>query len=112
MYDLYLPLVRNPNPAAVIQAERITGPVLLISSGMDAMWPSEPAAEQVMSRLRRHSFPYSYQHLNYDYGGHMFVPMELRLARFFKGDRGKNKEAGRQARMDSLTETLKFIAEW
>ena len=44
MYDLYLPLVKNPNPDAVIQVEKITGPILLISSKMDNMWPSEPAA--------------------------------------------------------------------
>ena len=28
MYDLYLPLVKNPNPDAVIQVEKITGPIL------------------------------------------------------------------------------------
>lgn len=112
MYDLYLPLVRDPDPAAVIQAEKITGPVLLISSKMDTMWPSGPAAEQVMRRLRQHSFPYSYRHLSYDHGGHLFVPMELRLAKLFKGDRGKNSEPGRQDRMDSLDQTLEFIAKW
>lgn len=112
MYDLYLPLVQDPNPAAVIQAEKITGPILLISSKMDVMWPSGPAAEQVMTRLRRHSFPYGYRHLSYDYGGHLFVPMELRLAKLFKGDRGKNKEPGRQARMDSLAKTLEFVSQW
>lgn len=48
MYDLYLPLVQNPNPAAVIQAEKITGPILLISSKMDTMWPSELATQQIM----------------------------------------------------------------
>lgn len=112
MYDLYLPLVRDPNPAAVIQAEKITGPILLISSKMDTMWPSEPAAEQVMRRLRQHGFPYLYRHLSYDYGGHLFVPMELRLGKFFKGDRGKNKEPGRKARMDSLIKTLEFVSHW
>ncbi len=30
MYDLYLTLVENPNPEAVIAAEKITGPILLI----------------------------------------------------------------------------------
>ena len=45
MYDLYLPLVKNPNPNAVIQVEKTTGPILLISSKMDNMWPSELAAE-------------------------------------------------------------------
>ena len=112
MYDLYLPLVQSPNPAAVIQAEKITGPILLVSSKMDAMWPSGVAAEQVMERLLRHDFPYFYKHLSYDYGGHLFVPMELRLVKFFKGDRGRNKEPGRKARMDSLMRTLEFVSQW
>lgn len=46
MYDLYLPLVQHPNPEAVIPVEKITGPVLLISSKMDHMWSSELAAER------------------------------------------------------------------
>lgn len=112
LYDLYLPLVENPNPDAVIRAEKITGPVLLISSKMDTMWPSEPAAEQVMKRLRQHGFPYFYQHLSYDYGGHLFVPMELQLAKFFRGDRGKYRELSREARMDSLEKTLEFVLRW
>ena len=112
MYDLYLPLVQSPNPAAAIQVEKITGPILLISSKMDTMWPSEPAAQQIMKRLQEYHFPYSYQHLSYDHGGHLFVPIELRVAKFFKGDRGKNREQGRQARMDSLLKTLKYISQW
>lgn len=112
MYDLYIPLVTNPKPDAVIQVEKITGPILLISSKMDTMWPSGPAAEQVMKRLRKYDFPYFYQHLSYDYGGHLFVPMELRLAKFFRGDRGKNKKLSRKARMDSLEKTLEFVSRW
>ncbi len=112
MYDLYLPLVEHPNPSAVIRAEKITGPILLISSGMDTMWPSGPAAEQVTKRLRQHDFPHFYQHLHYDCGGHMFVPMELRIAKFFRGDRGKNRARGREARMDSLVRTLEFVSKW
>ena len=112
MYDLYIPLVESPNPDAVIRVERITGPVLLISSKMDTMWPSGPAAEQIMKRLRQHDFPYFYQHLSYDYGGHLFVPLELRLARLFRGDRGKYRELSREARMDSLAKTLEFVTRW
>ena len=52
MYDLYLPLVEQPEPAAVIRVEDITGPILLISSKMDTMWPSEWAAEKILERLR------------------------------------------------------------
>ena len=112
MYDLYLPVVQKPNPAAVIKVEKITGPVLLISSRMDTMWTSELAAEQVMDRLRQHDFPYFYQHLRYDYGGHLFVPVDFWMMKFFKGDRGRNKEPGRKARMDSLIKTLEFVSQW
>ena len=88
MYDLYEPLVLNPNPDAVIEAEKI------------------------IKRLRYHNFAYDYQHLSYDYGGHMFVPMEFGQTKMFKGDRGKNKEAGLKARLDSLAKTLEFVAKW
>lgn len=83
MYDLYLPLVSSPNPDAVIQAEKITGPILLISSKMDIMWPSELAAKQIMKRLHDCGFPYICRHLSYDYGGHLFVPTDLRRTKFF-----------------------------
>ena len=112
MYDLYIRMVENPDPAGIIRVEQITGPILLIASKMDTMWPSEAAAEQIMKRLRENDFSYSYQHLSYDCGGHLFVPMELRLAKFFRGDRGKYKELSREARMDSLTKTLEFVTRW
>lgn len=112
MADLYGPLVEHPNPEAVIRAEAITGPILLISSKMDAMWPSELAAAAIMKRLKEMAFPYPYRHLSYDHGSHLFVPMEVKLARFFRGDRGKHKEPGRQARMDSLEKTLAFVSLW
>lgn len=112
MYDLYLPLVEQPEPAAVIRVEDITGPILLISSKMDTMWPSERAAGKILERLRAHGFPYAYQHLSYDYGSHLFVPMELPSARLFRSERGKNKEPARKARMDSLEKTLSFVSQW
>lgn len=112
MYDLYLPMVKDPVPDAVIRAEHITGPILLISSKLDTMWPSEPAAEEIMKRLKEKNFPYLYQHLSYDYGSHLFVPMELPMAKFFRGDRGRNREPGRKARMDSLEKTLEFVSRW
>lgn len=112
MYDLYIPLVKNPNPAAVIRAEDITGPILLLSSKMDTMWPSSEAAEQIMGRLREKGFSYPCQHLNYDHGSHLFVPLELGLAKAFKGERGKYKELSRKARMDSLAKTLEFVSRW
>ena len=112
MVDLYLPLVQNPAPGAAIEVEKTAGPILLISSKMDNMWPSELAAGKIMKRLQEHDFQYEYKHLSYDYGGHMFVPMEYKQTKMFKGDRGKNKEAGLKARLDSLTKTLEFVSRW
>ena len=40
--------------------------------------------------------------MGYDYGGHLFIPMASKGTKLFKGDRGKNKEGGPKARMDSL----------
>ena len=91
MYDLYLPLVEQPEPAAVIRVEDITGPILLISSKMDTMWPSERAAGKILERLRAHGFPYAYQHLSYDYGSHLFVPMELPSAEALPGASGETR---------------------
>ena len=112
MYDLYLPVVQHSEPDAVIRVEHITGPILLISSKLDTMWPSELAAQQIMARLEEHNFPHFCQYLSYDHGSHLFVPMELRSTKFFRGDRGKNKAPGRQDRMDSLEKTLGFVARW
>ena len=112
MYNLYLPLVQTPAPAAAIKVEKITGPILLISSKMDVMWPSELAAEKIMKRLAENEFPYSYRHLSYEHGSHLFVPLDLPSVKFFKGERGGNKEPARKDRMDSLTKTLEFVSKW
>lgn len=37
---------------------------------------------------------------------------EKAMSSFFRGDRGKNKEPGRRARMDSLVKTLEFVSQW
>ena len=79
---------------------------------MDTMWPSELAAEKLLQRLRDHHFPYAFRHLSYDHGSHLFVPLDLPSAKFFRGERGKNRELGRKDRMDSLRETLAFVAQW
>lgn len=36
----------------------------------------------------------------------------MKQLKMFKGDRGKNKEPGRKARMDALDKTLEFVSQW
>lgn len=42
----------------------------------------------------------------------MFVPMEFEQTKLFKGDRGKNREAGLKCRLNSLEKTLEFVSQW
>ena len=73
---------------------------------------AELASEKIMARLRENNFPYSCRHLSYEHGSHLFVPLDLPSARFFKGERGENKEPARKDRMDSLAQTLEFVSQW
>lgn len=65
-----------------------------------------------MKRLAENDFQYPYRHLSYEHGSHLFVPLDLPSAKFFKGERGENKEPARKDRMDSLDQTLEFVSLW
>ena len=56
---------RPAEEAATIPVERIDGPVLLISGGDDAMWPSALMAGKVAARLAAHHHPYPVENLVY-----------------------------------------------
>jgi hypothetical protein len=57
-------------PEAVIRAERIAGPVLTASGGVDALWPSYDYAEAVHRRLDAHDFAYPHPDLRFENAGH------------------------------------------
>jgi dienelactone hydrolase len=56
--------------AATTEIERIHGPVLLVSGGDDAIWPSQLFAELAMSRLADRLHLFADEHLNYPHAGH------------------------------------------
>jgi pimeloyl-ACP methyl ester carboxylesterase len=68
---------RAAREGAEIAVERIRGPVLLLSSEDDRLWPSPVLAEQAMTRLRAHGHPYPATHLRYAAAGHMVGPVGL-----------------------------------
>jgi pimeloyl-ACP methyl ester carboxylesterase len=55
--------------AAAIPAEKIQGPILLVSFKHDQVWPSPLMCDQIVKRLRDSSFSYYYEHACYN-GGH------------------------------------------
>ncbi len=108
MYDLYEPSMTHPDEKSIIKVENIQGPILLLSSKMDRMWPSELACEQMMERLKEKEFPYSYQHISYEHGSHLLVPLELKEASFYKGSRKYPKE-NKEVCQDSMNKALEFM---
>ncbi len=51
--------------AAAIPAEKVRGPILLISFTQDQIWPSTAMANQLIDRLRRNGFAHPYDHQAY-----------------------------------------------
>ncbi len=59
---------------AVIPAERIAGPVLLVSATDDQIWPSSLMANQIMQRLATHHHAFADESLCYAAAGHAVLP--------------------------------------
>lgn len=64
-------MAKDKRTEANIPVEKIGGPILLISGGKDALWPSFDMGETIMARLKAAGFPHAYQHLSYPDAGHM-----------------------------------------
>ena len=62
---------RETVDAAAIPVERIGGPVLLLGSGMDGVWPSDVFATAIASRLSSSGFPFAATLLVYPASGHL-----------------------------------------
>ena len=58
--------------AARLPVERIRGPVLLVSSNRDEMWPAQRMAERMMARLDAAKFAHAHEHLAVE-GSHTAV---------------------------------------
>jgi hypothetical protein len=61
----------DARPETEIPVERINGPVLLISGGDDALWPSATFAQRIQDRLKDAAFPHAVESLVYPEAGHV-----------------------------------------
>lgn len=99
---------------AEIPVERIDGPVLLISGGDDAMWPSAEFAARIAARLEAAGFAHRIENLVYPEAGHVvFVGApDGMMARGFTAPAammGGNAEADRAAWADNWPRTVAFF---
>jgi dienelactone hydrolase len=70
----YMPLraMQTPEAAmrATIKVEETQGPILMISGQDDHVWQSSMMADDVVGRLKRFHFAYSFENLKYAHAGH------------------------------------------
>ena len=109
LYNDALPTIAADSPA-IIPAEKIAGPVLLVSGEKDTMWPSAAMGDLIVERLKTHAFPYEFRHLKYEDAGHG-VPVPPSLGALFGGDDsfvGGSNEGNAAARRDMWEQALCF----
>lgn len=92
----------------LIPAEKIEGPVLLQSAGMDVMLPSYEICVKICERLKEKGFRYPYRHLNYEVASHYLCPAKPLTSKMFRVERRNAKECDR-SRKQAFEDAMKFI---
>lgn len=73
---------------AIIPVERTNGPVLLLSTHSDTIWPSEASGNQLSLRLFQNHFSHPYRHVCYRYMGHFMQEKTMLVMRIlFRSER-------------------------
>ena len=118
--DLFRAGLRNSKAvaAAAIPVELLHGPLMLISSGDDHLWPAEEMSEAIVARLKQHGFAHHVEHLHYPDAGHMlrypYLPTTTRASRnpLLRNARysfGGTAPADAEAQADSWRQAIAFL---
>lgn len=95
---------------AAIPVEKIQGPIMLIASTSDAVWPSAAMADAIEQRLKGHSFHYNLVRADYPDAGHFsFGPLAEKDAAGDAGFGGGTAEGVVAARRDSWSKVVGFL---
>jgi dienelactone hydrolase len=78
LIDLYDPTFDGAPESSRIAAEKISGPILLISGKADTLWPSARMADEIAGRLKSKGFKYEVNNLQFDDVGHHASGIPLR----------------------------------
>jgi len=72
LYSAFVMMLDNEKTVALaeIEVEKINGPILILSGTQDDQWPATRMSDQIINRLAKKEFKYSYQHLPFE-GGHI-----------------------------------------
>lgn len=96
---------------AVIQVEKINGPLLLISPDRDRIWPSEMGGQRILARLEERGFSHSVEHIVYPKCSHFIAPVKMPFLRAFRVERQEAEACGR-SREDAFSQCIKWLKAW
>ncbi|MBR4471097.1 MAG: hypothetical protein IKS54_07320 [Erysipelotrichaceae bacterium] len=100
---------KDITPESIIPVEKINGPILLLSSTEDEVWPSCESAVYIENRLKEKGFNYPVRHIAYDYMSHaMLTELSPVLKLAFITER-KNPKECEEERKDLRKELISFI---
>jgi dienelactone hydrolase len=105
------PLPYAGHPGALIPAELIPGPVLLIAAGADQVWPSADMARALSARLRHHGDPHGHTILEYPRAGHSLGYLIPRLPPGLLPPGITDHAADQMARADAWPKTIQFLRQ-
>ncbi len=60
---------------SIIPVEKIRGPLLLMSTRADTIWPCDIYMKKLIRRLSENHFPYEVQYISFEYMSHLLLPM-------------------------------------
>jgi len=113
--QMQIPAARS---MAAIEVENTKGPILMISGESDHIWHSWEMADDVLSRLKSHHFPYSFENLKYPRAGHFagrssIIPTwhsEVRNPTSGReNDPGGSPQGDARSSIDSMPKVLDFL---
>ncbi|WP_215731645.1 acyl-CoA thioester hydrolase/BAAT C-terminal domain-containing protein [Bizionia saleffrena] len=105
---------------ATIKAEKINGPILLLSGSDDKVWPSLIMADIIEQRLKENNFKHSFQNIKYENAGHLIsnnpeVNSNFRTetinvdGKDYEYEFGGTNEGDFKARKDAKIKLIEFI---
>ena len=108
---MYKKLIDEGNTdEATIAVNKINGPILMISSESDSIWPSKMHSEMAMKLLEKSNFKYEYKHITYEKSGHMLTVPFQSIPRL-KGSK-VDIDSWAKANIDAWNETINFLEKW
>jgi dienelactone hydrolase len=115
MREIFKPIItedKSKIDPALIEVEKINGPILLIAGKDDKLWPSYDMCQMMKYRLDSLKFEHQIECLNYDNAGHFIFGPDLMPTINYKYDQiavgGKDSENS-AAQIDSWNKMIGFL---